>query len=55
VPLWSAVRLLGALSDGRKRISGQSVRFHLIVLVLTFEPVVVGSARETIRDALPVL
>jgi len=27
----------------------------LMVLVLTFEPVVVLSARETIRDALPVL
>jgi hypothetical protein len=33
----------------------QSVRFHVIVLVLTLEPVVVVSARETIRDALPVL
>jgi hypothetical protein len=37
---------------GRFRpISGKSVRFHLIVLVLTFEPVVVVSA----GDALPVL
>lgn len=38
-----------------RRVSGQSARFRLIVLVLTFEPVVVVSARETIRDALPVL
>jgi len=36
-------------------ILGQNIRFHLIVLVLTFESVVVVSARETTRDALPVL
>ena len=46
--------LVESVGPGRP-ISGQSVHFHRGRLVLTFESVVVLTARETIRDAVPVL
>jgi hypothetical protein len=50
-----ASRHSGAACDLIRPILGQRVCLHWLLLVLTSEPIVLVTARETTRDALPVL